>query len=118
MPDIATSPDASLPFVIDGCLYALQYLLCGCYLIGAHHQQLLIHVEYTILCQDIQDGMLGKEGRGKVPKVCQQRILLIAPIGCKLKGIALRLMFTRTTASFCLFGKARGVRVIFGLCTV
>ena len=49
VPDVATCADGSLPTVIDSRLYALQNLFCCGYLIGTHHQQLLIHVKHTIL---------------------------------------------------------------------
>jgi hypothetical protein len=66
MPYIAPCPDGALPLVVDSRLNPLQYLLSCCYLIGAHHEQLLLNVEYAVFRQDIQDSVLGEEGGGKV----------------------------------------------------
>ena len=118
MPDVATSPDATLPFVEESRLYALQNLLCCSYLIRSHHQQLFIHIEHTIFGQYVQNGILGKESRSKVTQVSQQVVFLVAPVRSKLKRIAIHLVFTLTTNAFLLFRKASCVAVVFGFCAV
>ena len=109
MPDIAASLDGSLPTVIDSRLNALQYLFGGCNLIRTHHEQLLVHIEHAVFRQDVQDSVLGKESRREVSQVCQQRILLISPIRCKLKGVTIRLLLSGPSVGFLLFGEASGV---------
>ena len=118
MPDVTACLDGALPFIIDSSLNPLQYLLRCCYLIRAHHQQLLLHIEDAVFRQDVQDRVLGKEGGGKVAQVCQQVILLIRPIRCKLKGVSLCLVFTLSIGVFRLLGKACGVRIILCLSAV
>ena len=113
MPDVATCPGGALPLVVEGCLYAPEYLFRCCYLVGAHHQQLLVHVEHAVLGQDVQDGVLRKECRGEVPDVCQQRVLLVSPVTGKFKRVAVRLVLARTSLCLLLLGIAGGVRVVF-----
>ena len=113
MPDVTTCPDGALPLVIDSRLYPLQNLLRSGYLIGAHHQQLLLYIEYAVFRQDIQDSVLGEEGGSEISEVCQQVVLLIRPVGCKLKSVPVRLVLTLSAGVLCLLGKACGVRIVF-----
>ena len=118
MPDIAACPDGALPTIIDGCLYALQYLFCGSNLIRPHHQQLLIHIKHAVLGQYVQQRVLGKEGGSKIAQICQECILLIRPIGCKLKRITICLMLAWTTSILLLLGITCGVGVVFRFSTI
>ena len=118
MPDIAACPDGALPLIIDGSLNPLQNLLRSGYLIGAHHEQLLLHVEYAVFRQDVQDSVLGEEGGSEISEVCQQVVLLIRPVGCKLKSVPVRLVLTLSAGVLCLLGKACGVRIILRLSAV
>ena len=66
MPDVAASLDGALPTHIHSRLYALQNFFCSCYLVWAHHQQLLVYIKHAVLGQNVQYRMLGKECLRKV----------------------------------------------------
>ena len=118
VPDVAAGLDGPLPVVVDGRLYAQQYLLRCSYLVGAHHQQLLVDVEHAVLRQDVQDGVLRKECRREVADVRQQRVLLVCPVRCKLKRVAVGLVLAWAAVGLLLLGEACGVRVVFRFCAV
>ena len=119
VPNVASCLCCTLPTVVDGGLDAQQYLLCGCDLVGTHHQQLLIDVEDAISGQDVQDGVLGKERGGEVAEVCQPVVLLVGPVTGELEGVAVGLApCSLPLAPFSLFGVASGIGVVLRFCAV
>ena len=62
--------------------------------------------------------MLGKECRCKVPQVGQQGILLIRPVRCEFKGVAVGFLLSWPASCFLLLGIACGVRVVFRFSTI
>ena len=59
--------------------------------------------------------MFGKECGGEVTQVSQQRILLVAPVGSKLKRVAISLMLSLATFRFLFFGVSCGIGIILCL---
>ena len=81
MPDITTTLNGSIQFVVVSYIYPLDYPLCCCNLVGSHHHQHLLTGEDTIPGQDIQEGVLGEEGLGEVQEVCNHLVVAVSPEG-------------------------------------
>ena len=81
MPDVSTTLDAAIQLVVVGYIYPLDYPLCCCNLVGSHHHQHLLTCEDTVPGQDVQEGVLGEEGLGKVKEVCNDLCCYCRPEG-------------------------------------
>ena len=116
MPDITSGINRSHLLVVGRNLDAVQNTL-GCRnLIRSHNHQNFFRCENTILCQHIQNGVLGKECFRKINKVCNYLIVAVCPERSKLKAVAcfLRFLFCRF-AHFLDVAVSGGVGIILGV---
>ncbi len=113
VPDIAASGQSAQLPQIGGPGDPLQNLFGGDDLIGAHHQQLAVHVEHAIARQDVEHRMFGKEGLGEASQIGDGLVLRIGPPARECKTVG-TLLAAALSALFGQMAIAHGVAVIFG----
>ena len=118
MPDITSRRDGSVFLVVCGNFYAIQYPFCRSNLVWTHHQQQIFRRENTVFCENIQNGMLGKEGACEVYQIGNNAVVCICPEAGKLKTITGFLLFCH--AAFRVFDSMEPctVGIILGVCSV
>ena len=96
---------------------AVDDLLRSADLIRAHDHQQLFAGEDTVFGDDVEEGVLGKEGLGEVHQVGDGHVLLVSPPRRELKGVAGVPALSRLLLAAVLpdMGKAGGVAVVFRL---
>ena len=88
MPDITATGYCAVFLIIISNFYAVQDPLCRRDLIWPHDHQDVLRGEDTVLGQDIQYRMTGKEGSGEVDQVRDHTVIGIGPEARKLKTVA------------------------------
>ena len=79
MPHVAAGLDGAEFLVIGGDLDALQHLLGGDDLVGAHHQQHLVDGEDAVPGEDVEQCVPGEEGFGERDQVADRLVPGICP---------------------------------------
>ena len=115
MPDIPASGDGTVFLIVIGDLNAVQDPLSGRDLIRTHDHEHAFRSEDTILRQDIQDRMLGKERFGKVDQVGDHPVVGVRPERGKLKAVAGLFLFDFSGRCVLDGVIAGGVGVILGI---
>lgn len=88
MPDVAAAGYMAVLLVVVGNLNPVHDPFCCRDLVRPHDQQHVLGSEDAVLGQDIQDGMPGKEGSGKVNQIRDDTVVGIGPEGSELKAVA------------------------------
>ena len=79
MPYITATFGLAVLLVVVGNLYARDDTLCCCNLIWTHNEEHPLARKYTILGQDIDQSMLGKEGAGEVNQIVDSLVVAVRP---------------------------------------
>ena len=116
MPNIPATLYCAVGLIVIAYLYTAYNTLSCHDLIRAHYKQHFLRCEHTILCQDVQDRMLGKESFGKVNKVGNYFVICVRPKRSKLKAIT-RLFALRRLCLVKVFDMVitRGIAVILSI---
>ena len=117
VPDISARLEAAFPMIVVGDDDAVDDLLRSADLIRAHDHQQLFAGEDTVFGDDVEEGVLGKEGLGEIHQVGDGHVLLVSPPRRELKGVAGVPALSRLLLAAVLpdMGKAGGVAVVFRL---
>ena len=114
VPDVATAFGRAVEAAVVGILDAVEDALRGRYLVGAHHQEVLIDGEDAVARQYLQQVALGQEGGGKVGQGLDAVVVGIGPVARELEAVALRLDVELLPLRLAAMGIARGVAIVLG----
>ena len=117
MPDIAASLYSPRLLVVRGSLNAVDYPLGRNNLIGSHDKQEIFRSEHTVLRQDIEKRMLGKECLCEVNQIRNDVVLAVRPERSELEAVACvfrgpsPIQFPYMAVSCC-------VGIVLGVCSI
>lgn len=115
VPDVAAAIPGAEGLVVVGNGDAVEDALCGGDLVGPHDHEHILGGEDTVPGQDVEQGVPGKEGTGKVHQIRQNLVLCVRPEGGKLEAVAGLGLFVAAGLGFADGIEPGGVRVVFGV---
>ena len=115
VPDVAAAPLGAIGFVVVGNGDAVEDALGGGDLVGPHDHEHILGGEDTVPGQDVEQGVPGKEGAGKVHQIGQDLVLCVRPEGGKLEAVAGLGLFVAAGLGLSDGIEPGGVGVVFGV---
>ena len=115
VPDVAAAPQSAVLFVSGGDLDAVQNLFGGGDLVRPHDHQHIFRGEHTVPGQQPQQGMLQKEGAGKIYQIGNDSVFGVGPEGGELKAVTCPGLFAAQVFCFADGVEPGGVGVVFGV---
>src|SRR5699024_6455826 len=88
VPDVAAAPLGTVGFIVVGNGDTVEDALGGGNLVGPHDHEHIYRGEDTVPGQDVEQGVTGKEGTGKVHQIRQNLVLCVRSEGGKLEAVA------------------------------
>ena len=88
MPDVASRFQASGLSVVVGDFYPVQDPLGGGNLVGSHHEEQIFCGEDAVAGEDVQEGVPGKEGFGKIHQVGDGLVACVGPVAGEFEAVA------------------------------
>ena len=88
MPDVTAGIKRAGLVHIAGSYDAVQDALGCSNLVGAHHQQFVLGIKNAVACQNVEQGVFGKESAGEIDQVWDNAVGAIRPEVGELKTMA------------------------------
>ena len=87
MPHIAARLGSALHLVHVGRTHLPKDALGGSDLIGAHDEQMVGHIEHSVTQENLEEGVLLKEGGSEILQILDGRVVLQCPVHSEVEGV-------------------------------
>ena len=87
MPHIAARLGSALHLVHIGRTHLPEDALGGSDLIGAHDEQMIRHIKHGVAQEDLEEGVLLKEGGSEILQILDGRVVLQCPVHGEVEGV-------------------------------
>ena len=115
MPDVAAALPGAVGLVVVGNGNAVEDALGGGDLVGPHDHEHVFRGKNAVPGQDVEQGVPGKEGAGKVHQIRQDLVLCFRPEGGELEAVAGLGLFVAAGLGLADGVEPGGVGVVFGV---
>ena len=112
MPDVSSRIYRPVFLVVGGNFYSVQDSFRCDNLIRAHDKKHILGGEDAVLREDIQDGVLRKEGLGEIDEIRNGMVVCVGPVTRELERVARLSFFGRVDIIFDVI-ETSGVRIVF-----
>ena len=91
MPNVTSLSGVWTFLPLEGTSDLPEDTLGSCYLVGAHHEERIRHIQYRVGQDHLQEGLLLEEGSCEVLQILDRRIVYLCPVHREVKAVLIPL---------------------------